>query len=139
MQSAPPAAPDESELSSTRYLTEVLHLSAEQSEDDVVDELIARAEALGIATVTRPSTPEQRGQRPTNSSSANSAATSTTAATTGHVRSPRPTRTSRRHRPHAPRVSGRPTAAAATGSRRRRRPAREGGPRASASPSTTST
>ncbi len=88
MQSAPPAAPDESELSSTRYLTEVLHLSAEQSEDDVVDELIARAEALGIATVTRPSTPEQRGQRPTNSSSANSAATSTTAATTGHVRSP---------------------------------------------------
>ncbi len=66
--------PDDSELSETRYLAEVLHLTARQTEDDVVDELIARAEALGIATVTRPSTPE----RP-NMSSANSA-------TTGHAR-----------------------------------------------------
>ena len=71
----PPApadgAPQPPELSEAGYLREVLHLTARQTEADVVDELIAKASALGIATASRPSTPGKA-----DISSADSATTS---------------------------------------------------------------
>jgi len=58
------------ELSEEGYLKEVLHVTAKQSEAEVVDELVAKASALGIATSSRPSTPGKQ-----NISSAESATT----------------------------------------------------------------
>jgi len=59
------------ELSEEGYLHEVLHVTAQLSEAQVVDELVAKASALGIATTaSRPSTPGKP-----NISSAESATT----------------------------------------------------------------
>src|SRR3569833_2049513 len=80
----PPApadgAPQPPELSEAGYLREVLHLTARQTEADVVDELIAKASALGIATASRPSTPGKA-----DISSADSDASASTALTSPSI------------------------------------------------------
>jgi hypothetical protein len=62
-------------LNEEGYLKEVLHITAKQSEAEVVDELVAKASALGIATTvtSRPTTPDKQ-----NISSAESATTAGT-------------------------------------------------------------
>jgi hypothetical protein len=51
-----PPDPERPELSEAGYLKEVLHVTAQLSEAEVVDELLAKASALGIAASSRPST-----------------------------------------------------------------------------------